>query len=117
MIYIIFAIFVIFMIVVFRRAFEMENQALEQKKQALEQLNRYTLIEIGMSEQEMLRLMGDGYNKSLLKNNRSKYEWRIGATSTGYYGGGVSFRKYSGVKKVDIYVKNGFVEEVKPYNV
>jgi N-acetylglucosamine-6-phosphate deacetylase len=30
---------------------------------------------------------------------------------------GVSVRKYSGVSKVDIYCKNGRVEEVRPYNI
>ena len=42
----------------------------------LEQLQRYWDVEIGMSEDEMLSIMGDGYNRSLLKNNRVKYEWR-----------------------------------------
>lgn len=84
-----------------------------------EQLRRYWKVEIGMSEYEMLDIMGDGYNRSLLQNNRVKYEWRIQASSIGYYykGLGVSTRSYSGVRKVDIYVKDGYVEEVRPYNV
>lgn len=76
-------------------------------------LRRYTSIQIGMSESEMLAIMGKGYNRSLLKNNRTKYEWRINASSSGYG----STRIYSGIRKVDIYVKDGYVEEVKPYNV
>ena len=82
--------------------------ALPIRKQ-LEQLQRY--------EEEMLDIMGEGYNRSFLKNNRVKYEWRINATSVGSSYKGTSFRSYSGVKKVTIYTKNGFVEEVKPYNV
>lgn len=70
-----------------------------------------------MSEDEMLSIMGGGYNKSLLKNNRVKYEWRINATSSSYSSKGFSTRVYNGVKKVDIMVKDGLVEEVKPYNV
>ena len=70
-----------------------------------------------MPEEEMLLIMGEGYNRSLLKNNRVKYEWRINASSYGTYCNGVSTRTYSGVKKVTIYTKNGLVEEVKPYNV
>jgi glutamine amidotransferase-like uncharacterized protein len=61
--------------------------------------------------------MGEGYNRSLLKNNRVKYEWRINATSTGSSYKGFSTRSYSGVKKVTIYVKDGRVEEVRPYNI
>ncbi len=78
-------------------------------KKKLEQLQRCHIIKIGMSENEMLLIMGEGYSKSLLKNNRKKYEWRINATRYG--------TSYSGVKKVDIYIKNGFVEEVRPHNV
>ncbi len=80
--------------------------ALPIRKQ-LEQLQRYWNVEIGMPEEEMLDIMGD----------RVKYEWRINATSVGSSYKGTSFRSYSGVKKVTIYTKNGFVEEVKPYNV
>lgn len=79
-----------------------------------DQLKRYVNIEIGMSETDMLNIMGGGYNKSSLKNNRFKYEWRINASS---YSNGFGGRKYSGVKKVDIYVKDGLVEEIRPYNV
>lgn len=81
------------------------------------QLKRYTRITLGMSEAEMLSIMGGGYNKSLLKNNRVKYEWRINATSTSHSSGGIRYGSYKGVQKVDIYLKDGFVEEVRPYNV
>ena len=82
-----------------------------------EKLRKYQKVSIGMSETEMLAIMGGGYNKSLLKNNRSKYEWRINATSSGYSSHGFSTRSYSGVHKVTIMVKDGLVEEVRPYNV
>lgn len=91
--------------------------ALNARKKAEEQLHKYLDIKIGMSEEEMLDIMGKGYNKSLLKNNRIKYEWRINATSYSSSFKGISVRSYSGVKKVTIYTKNGFVEEVKPHNV
>ena len=86
-------------------------------KKKIDQLQRYWDVEIGMTEHEMLKIMGNGYNRSLLKNNRIKYEWRINATSYGSSYKGFSARSYSGVKKVTIYTKNGYVEEVKPYNV
>lgn len=88
---------------------------ISQKK--LAQLERYMEIDLGMSENKMLAIMGEGYNRSLLKNNRVKYEWRINATSVGSSYKGISTRSYSGVKKVTIYVKDGLVEEVRPYNV
>ena len=80
--------------------------------------NRIDQIQLGMSESEMLKIMGRSYNKSLLKNNRVKYEWRYsngGSTGSSYRG--ISTRKYSGVGKVDIYCKNGYVEEVRPHNI
>lgn len=83
----------------------------------LKQLKRYWEIQRGMTEAEMLEIMGKGYNRSLLKNNRVKYEWRINATSHGTSYKGTSTRTYTGVKKVDIYVKDGLVEEVKSHNV
>ena len=87
------------------------------QKKKLEQLQRYWDVNIGMPEGKMLRIMGEGYNRSLLKNNRIKYEWRINASSYGSSYKGFSTRSYTGVKKVTIYVKNGLVEEVKPYNI
>ena len=82
-----------------------------------EQLRRYDKVTLGMSESEMLKIMGKGYNRSLLKNNRVKYEWRINATSRSTRYKGMSITSHSGVHKVDIYVKDGVVEEVRPYNV
>lgn len=73
--------------------------ALRVSRQKTKQLQRYWDIKIGMPEQEMLNIMGSGYSRSLLKNNRIKYEWRINATSYGTYSNGVSTRSYSGVKK------------------
>ena len=82
------------------------------------QKNRIESIELGMSEDEMLGIMGKGYNKSLLKDGRVKYEWRYSnESSTGYSYAGVSTRKYHGVRKATVYCKDGFVEEVKPFNM
>lgn len=92
-------------------------KAMRSTNSRFEQLQRYWDIEIGMPEEEMLFIMGEGYNRSLLKNGRIKYEWRINASSYGTSYKGISTRSYSGVKKVTIYTKNGLVEEVKPYNV
>lgn len=91
--------------------------AIHNKKKQRKALRNYIEINIGMPENEMLEIMGGKYNKSSLKNNRAKYEWRINATSTGINSNGVSTRSYSGVSKVDIYTWNGYVEEIKPYNV
>ena len=76
-------------------------------------LRNYEKIYLGMEENEMLRVMGGHPNKTLFKDGRIKYEWRINGSSISQ--GNVRF--YSGVKKVSIYVKNGLVEEVKPLNV
>ncbi len=110
MMFIIISFFVIMISAVFWFAFS-------QQRDRLEQLERYLDVEIGMSEDEMLEIMGEGFNRSLLKDNRVKYEWRINAQSYGSSYKGMSCRSYSGVKKVTIYLKNGFVEEVRPYNV
>lgn len=77
------------------------------------QLKRYRDVTIGMSEEEMIEIMGDEDSLSSLKNNRKKYEWRINASSYSSHG----FRAYSGVMKVDIYTKDGVVEEIRPFNI
>lgn len=80
------------------------------------QRSKVDSITLGMSEGEMLEIMGNRCTKSLLKNNRTKYEFRFSnATSTSVRGTGT--RVYSGVRKVVIYCKDGVVEEVRPYNV
>lgn len=76
-------------------------------------LRNYEKIYLGMEENEMLKIMGGHPNKTLFKDGRIKYEWRINGSSISQ--GNVRF--YSGVKKVSIYVKNGLVEEVRPLNV
>ena len=81
-----------------------------RKKQ---QLLRSEMIEIGMSEREMLEIMGSGYTLSKLKDNRTKYEWRIKASSYGRNG----YRTYSGVQRATIYCRNGVVEEVRGMNL
>lgn len=79
------------------------------------QKNNVESVELGMSEEEMLDIMaGYKYNKSLLKNNRVKYEFRFNNSSSYSYRG---YRTYQGVRKVAIYCKDGIVEEVRPYNV
>ena len=47
-----------------------------------EQLRRYWKVEIGMSEYEMLDIMGDGYNRSLLQNNSVRRHIVGGANRT-----------------------------------
>lgn len=77
------------------------------------QLKTSQTIPIGMSEAKMLSLMGGGYTRSLLKNGRTKYEWRINASSYSSHG----TTSYSGVQKATIYCKDGFVEEVRGFNI
>ena len=87
------------------------------RRNRIKRLRRYWDVRTGMSEDEMLSIMGPGYDRSILKNNRVKYEWRVTAVSHGSSSHGFSSRVYSGVKKVAIYTTNGIVEEIKPYNV
>ena len=87
------------------------------EKRSLGKLQKYWDVEIGMTDHEMLSIMGEGYSRGILKNNRVKYEWRINAKSYGSSFKGVSVRSYTGVRKVTIYTRNGYVEEIKPYNI
>lgn len=83
------------------------------------QLDKVESIELGMSEDEMLDTMGGRYNKSLMWNGRVKYSWRFSNGRS--YANKRSYRPnervYSGIRKVDIYCSNGFVDEIRPYNL
>ncbi len=90
---------------------------LNKLKRKREQLRRYTHICLGMSEDEMLRIMGAGYNRSLLKDGSTRYEWRINGSSYGTVNDGFIAMSNSAEQKVDITCRDGSVEEVIPYNV
>lgn len=72
----------------------------------LKRMKKYTDIYIGMSESDMLEIIGGGYAKSSLKNGVTKYEWRINGssytTSRPANYGGVHYADtyYSGVKNL-----------------
>ena len=76
---------------------------------------------LGMSEDEMLEIMGDNYNRSLLRDGITMYEWIYssgGVVGSAYMSNGIGFgggTKING-SKVDIVCRNGVVEEVRPYN-
>ena len=114
----IITIFIVAMIIIlfFKIIFGVIKVIVDKKERndAIENLYNYESVVIGMPLEEMLDIMGDDYNLSSLKNNRQKYEWRVNSISKPKYGNSI---EYSGVKKVVIYVKNGVVEEIRPYNV
>lgn len=85
--------------------------------QKLRQMKKYTDVNYGMSEKQMLEIIGKGYTKSSLRDGSIKYEWRTNDMSASTNFGGVRTTGYSGVKKLDIYVKNGRVIEIRPYNI
>lgn len=70
----------------------------------VKQLQRYKQIILGMSERQMLNIMGEGYNKSMLKDGVTQYIWHVeGQNNSG--------------QRVTITCRNGSVEEVIPENV
>lgn len=67
-----------------------------KRREAFEQLLRSERITIGMAENMMLSIMGGNYTRSLLKDNVTKYEWRISASILGYHNKGLYSRSYFG---------------------
>lgn len=88
-----------------------------KRREAFEQLLRSEKITIGMAENMMLSIMGGNYTRSLLKDNVTKYEWRISASILGYHNKGLYSRSYFGTRSVSIYVKDGLVQEVRCFNL
>ena len=72
-------------------------------------LQKYKKVEIGMTEDEMLNIMGYNFTKTQLAH-QIKYEWY---KETEYSTDLIS--SSSTIRKVSIYIKNGFVKEVRPY--
>ncbi len=103
-------------IFVFTLLYVVLTAPIRKNKKKTKQLRKYESITLGMSEADMISVMGKGYNKSLLKDNRTKYEWRINGVNVRASRKGYQSSVYTGVSKVDIYCKDGLVEEVRPFN-
>ena len=81
----------------------------------------YEQITLGMPEEEMLSIMGGKYNRSLLRDGITMYEWIYssgGMIGSAYMSNGIGFGSRTTIdgSKVDIVCRNGVVEEVRPYN-
>lgn len=64
--------------------FEKTGNNLDLGSSSEDAINNYERITYGMSENEVLILLGGGYTTSLLKNGDVKYEWKIRSTGTRY---------------------------------
>ena len=86
------------------------------KNQKTDRLRGYQDVVEGMSEQDMLSVMGGGYSISVLNGNTVKYEWRInGSTNTSgvlFKGAVYAHTEQTEAQRVIIYVRNGAVTEI-----
>lgn len=76
-------------------------------------LYRYEEIELGMSEDEVIDLMGFNYSENLLGRGKTKYEWRLNGFGFIRYG----IFHWIPTKSVEVYVKNGKVYKVLANNM
>lgn len=76
-------------------------------------LYKYEEIELGMSEDEVIDLMGFNYSENLLGRGKTKYEWRLNGFGFIRYG----FFHWMPTKSVEVYVKNGKVYKVLANNM
>lgn len=76
-------------------------------------LYRYEEIEIGMSEDEVIDLMGFHYSQSLLSRGRTKYEWKVNGSM--FLNNGIFH--FIPTKSVEVYVKGGEVYKVLSHNM
>lgn len=76
-------------------------------------LYRYEDIEIGMTEEEVIDLMGFNYTQSLLGRGKIKYEWKV--NGVGFW----QFRMFNWIpsKSVEVYIKRGKVYKVLANNM
>ena len=96
-------------------------------------LRNYVKIQPGMSEADVIGIMGERYNKGFFEDGRIELEWRVNAvssektlggavgTSNGSIGGGLyageSIKEDLGVSKVTVVFREDKVVEVRPHNV
>ena len=86
-------------------------------RRRVSQLRNYVNISLGMPEQQMLSIMGPGYNRSLLRDGTVRYEWHISGVSSGFINDGFVTMAHDEGSKVDILCDRGVVIEVIPFNV
>ena len=79
-------------------------------------LNHYKKVSIGMSEEEMLSVMGGRPSVSNYQN-RKKFEWFIKAVSSTTYNNGIANTVHSPKKSVVITTENGKVISIEPHNI
>lgn len=79
-------------------------------------MKHYKKVHIGMSEKEMLSIMG---GKPIVSNyqNKNKFEWYLKAVSSTYYNNGVANTVHSPKQSVIITTENGIVTAVEPHNL
>ena len=81
----------------------------------------YNKVQLDMTVNEVVALLGGGYTVSALQNGTEKYDWKIREEGTSYrsYSHGFSYGSYSGggTKKITITFKNGRVIEKQGNNL
>lgn len=76
-------------------------------------LYKYEDIEIGMTEDEVIDIMGFNYTQNLLGHGKIKYEWKINGVGFWQFG----LFNWMPTKSVEVYVKNGKVYKVLANNM
>lgn len=79
-------------------------------------LKHYRNVQIGMSEEEMLSIMG-GHPSVSNYQHKKKFEWFIRGTSSTYYNNGIASTMYDPKKSVVITTENGVVTAIEPHNI
>lgn len=79
-------------------------------------LKHYKKVQIGMSEEEMLSVMGGNPSVSNFQHKK-KFEWFIKGTSSTYYNNGIASTMHNPKKSVVITTENGKVTAIVPNNI
>lgn len=81
-------------------------------------IENYKKINYGMSKEDVIELLGDGYTKSLLKGGVEKLEWRIDKSgATVRVASGVYMHSRGKVRKVTVKFQDNKVIELNALNM
>ena len=79
-------------------------------------MKHYKKVRIGMSEEEMLSVMGGRPSISNYQNKK-KFEWFMKGGSSTYYNNGIANTVHTPKQSVVITTENGIVTAIEPHNI
>ena len=83
------------------------------KNKSKPNINRYEEVHYGMTQQQVIEIMGSNYMRSLLADGRVEFLYKVAGYSVATYTAGMRIGGYERGKSVRVYFRNNSVIEVR----